>query len=319
LLGAKGARAGEGAAPAAPDPYNVLVEILGSGQPPLEAYAAESFLDINRAPPRDELLKLADGRDPRVRMTALAVLGATRRPEYVQLYRRGLRDDDAVARLAAAFGLAMAGDASMVTQIRDALSSPDIVQRRTACWLLGLMGNPSAEGLLKIKLADPDAVVVLRAAEALGRLGSDLGLEPVRRLTEHPSHPIRAMATRLLGRIGGVPDVPRLERLCESKKFLDVKFAAIGALARLGDFKRVGLLVDMLDAPADEERALAARTLGDTAYAPALPALAKLLEAKDPALRMSAAAAMLKIQSAPEPWRERGLKEEPKTAPPGGL
>ena len=310
------ARAGEPAPPAKADPYAILVEMLRSGQARLAAYAPESFLDTNRAPPRDQHERLAGDRDPRVRTTALAVLGSTRRRAYVPLYRKHLRDADAAARLAAAFGLAMAGDTSLVTRIRDGLTGPDLSQRRTACWVLGLMGNPSAVGLLKIKLGDPDAVVALRAAEALGRLGSDLGQGPVRRLTEHPSHQIRAFAARLLGRVGGVADVPRLERLSESKKFLDVKFAAIGSLARLGDFKRIGLLIEMLQAPRAEERALAARTLGETGYTPALEPLARLLEAEDLLLRASAAAAMLKIQSSPEPWRRRVLEEKPAAPPP---
>lgn len=292
-----------------PDPYPVLVQALESGQGRVQAYAAEAFLESGRTAPQGVLVELARSPDPRLRTTVLAVLGTTRRRELVPLFRSHLRDSDPVARLSAAFGMAMAGDASQVETLRDALASPDIRQRRTACWLLGLMGNPSAVGMLKLKLADPDALVALRAAEALGRLDSDLGLEPVRRLTGHGSHEIRAMAARILGRIGRTADIPRLAKLAESKRFLDVKFAAIAALARLGDLKRVGLLVDMLEAPDAPERALAARALAETGYTPALKPLGRLLKAEDILERTSAAAAMLQIQSSPDPWRKRAMKE----------
>ncbi|MGB2938561.1 MAG: hypothetical protein WBD05_10275, partial [Phycisphaerae bacterium] len=49
------------------DPYAVLVEGLRSGQPPLEALAAETFMEADRQPPRADLVRLVQVRDPRVR------------------------------------------------------------------------------------------------------------------------------------------------------------------------------------------------------------------------------------------------------------
>ena len=315
-------REGGGFGPAAPppapaparDPYAVLGEALASGQPPLQAYAAETYLETDRAPPRGQLESLAAGGNAKVRMVAVAVLGARRRGDLAGLFRQRQRDDDPAVRLAAAFGLAMAGDASQVTALRDALASPDVTLRRTACWLLGLMGNSSALGLLELKLADPDALAVLRAAEAMDRLGSDAGLERARRLSEHRSHEIRRVAVRLLGRGGSATDVPRLERMAQSQVFLDVKFAAIAGLARLGDFKRVGLLVEMLAAPEQETRVLAARELGETGYEPAVEPLGRLLGKGDLLERTSAAGSIVRIQSAKQSWRNRAMRAGDRTA-----
>jgi len=292
------------------DPHAALVEALHSGQPPLQAIAAETYLDADRPPPRQDIEGLADTHDPRVRMIAVAVIGAGRRPDMAPLLGRKLRDDDPNVRLAAAFGLAMAGDGSQVVALRDALASLDLAQRRTAVWLLGLMGNPSAAGMIKVKLDDPDAIVVLRAAEALWRLGSRDGVDQVRALTEYDLHQVRYVAVRLLGRIGDTTDIPRLEKLCQSR-FLDVKFAAIAAVAQLGDFKRIGLLLDMLDAPDPEMRVLAARELGETAYTPAMTRLEKLLASPDLAERTAAAAAIVRIVSARTSWRSRILADRP--------
>jgi len=290
-------------------PYQVLDEALRSAQPPIQAMACETYLEAGRQPPLAPIEALADARDPRVRTTALALLGSLRRQDLADLFRRKQRDAEPAVRLVADFGLAMTLEPDRMTTLRDALASPDVTLRRTAAWLLGLTGRESAVGLLKVKLDDPDAVVVLRAAEAMHRLGSKAGRGRARVLTTHARHRIRYYAARLLGRVGETDDIPLLERLCQSR-FLDVKFAAIAALAQLGDFKRIGMLMDMLEAPDSQTRVLAARELGETGYTPAIPSLAGMLRSSVPLERTAAAAAIVRIQSAERPWRSRILKEQ---------
>ncbi len=299
------------------DAYGVLVEALRSGQPMIQGYAAEAVMEVGASRARPELETLAEAGNPRLRTVALAALGRMRRPEYRTLFRRRATDADPVVRLAAAYGLAMTGDPSQMEWLRDGLASPNVTVRRTAAWLLGLMGNPSAKGLLEVKLDDPDALVVLRAAEALHRLGSTAGRERVRRLTSHPRHTVRAAATRLLGRLGAAEDVPRLEQLALSQRFLDVKLAAIGSLAQLGDLLRITMLLELLDAevegkPDVQTRSLAAMELGEAGYAPALEPLGEMLDRPAPLERVTAAAAILKIRTAGSPWRDR-IREEEKT------
>ncbi|MGB2755772.1 MAG: HEAT repeat domain-containing protein [Phycisphaerae bacterium] len=292
------------------DPYTVLLEAIHSSQPPLQALAAETFLEADRQPPRAELILLAETPDPRVRTTGLALAGTTRRQEFLRVAQQQYRDPQAVVRVSAAFAMAMLGDTSRIGDLRDGLASPDVTVRRTAVWLLGLMGNRSAVGMLWVKLTDPDAVVVLRTAEALHRLGSSNGVGMVRAMTEHSQHSVRAFATRLLGRVGEKADIPRLERLYQSR-FLDVKFAAIGALAQLGDFKRIGMLVDFLDSEDQQAGILATRELAETGYRPALEKLeGRLKKATDPMERATVAAAMVRILSARESWRSRILADE---------
>ena len=304
-----GSRAVEGGEPGFDLPYQVLDEALRSAQPPLQAMACETYMDAGRQPPLSEVEALADARDPRVRTTALALLGTLGRRDLGDLFRRKQRDAEPAVRLTADFGLAMTVEPERMTALRDALAAPDVTLRRTAAWLLGLTRNKTAADLLKVKLDDPDAVVVLRAAEAMHRLGSEDGYERVRLLAGHNQHQIRYYATRLLGRLGKKDDIPLLERLCQSR-FLDVKFAAIASLAQLGDFKRIGMLLDMVQAPDSQTRVLAARELGETAYAPAIPALGAMLASDTPLERTTAAEAIVRIRSAEAPWRSRIRAEE---------
>jgi len=292
-------------------PYQVLDEALRSAQPPIQAMACETYLESDRQPPLSSVEGLADARDPRVRTTALALLGTMQRRDLADLFRRKQRDAGPSVRLAADFGLAMTVEPERMNALREALSAPDVTVRRTAVWLLGLTGQESAVAMLQVKLDDPDAVVVLRTAEALHRLGSAAGLERVRILTRHSRHTVRYYAVRLLGRLGEAEDIPLLERLCQSR-FLDVKFGAMAALARLGDFKRIGMLLDMLEAPESQTRVLAARELGETGYTPAVPSLEKMLQSQVPLERTTAAAAIVRIRSARRPWRAHILKAEEK-------
>jgi HEAT repeat protein len=292
-------------------PYQVLDEALRSAQPPIQAMACETYLESDRRPPLSHVEALADARDPRVRTTALALLGTMERRDLGDLFRRKQRDAEASVRLAADFGLAMTVEPDRMNALREALASPDVTLRRTAVWLVGLTGQESALGMLKVKLDDPDAVVVLRAAEAMHRLGSREGLERVRVLTRHSRHTVRYYAVRLLGRMGEQEDIPLLEHLCQSR-FLDVKFGAMAALARLGDFKRIGMLLDMLEAPDSQTRVLAARELGETGYTPAVPPLERMLASQVPLERTTAAGAIVRIRSARRPWQSHILKEEEK-------
>jgi HEAT repeat protein len=119
---------------------------------------------------------------------------------------------------------------------------------------------------------------------------------------------VRCYAARLLGRLGTTADVPRLDALCQSR-YLDVKFAAIAAASRQGDLVRMGLLLDMVDAPEAENRVLAARRLGETAYTPALGRLENLLSRGDLMERTVAAASILRIRASRESWRSRILSD----------
>jgi HEAT repeat protein len=288
------------------DPRAILVEALESRQPDLQAVALEAYLESGRAAPPLDLPALTDAR---VRMLACVEAGRRRDPRALPFFRASLRDADESVRLAAAFGLAMAGDGEQALALRDGLVSPTIAVRRNAAWLIGLMNNSSAVDMLKTRLADPDAVVVLRVGEALGRLGSRDGLPRIRELTEYEQHVIRSSAVRLLGRFGTADDLPRLRRLADDSQFLDVKFAAVAALSELGDFRQMVILVELLDAPEKDLRMLAARELADTAYTPALRALSERAQSGDIQERTAAAAAMLRIQSDPRSWRDRGVSE----------
>jgi HEAT repeat protein len=290
----------------------LLDDALASGQPPLQALALEAYLAADLPGPDFDLRPTLD---PRVRMLAYVLAARRHDPQAVAYFRRDLRGADPAVRLASAFGLALAGEGGQAIALRDGLASPDVTVRRNAAWLIGLMDNKSAIEMLKTPLADPDAVVALRAAEAMARLGSRGGLDVVRQLTEHERHPVRYWATRLLGRIGTADDIPRLQRLCDDSRFLDVKFAAIAALAQRGDLKRIQMLVELLDAKEPDLKALAAGELGETGYGPALPALARLAKDKDLALRTTVAAAILRIQAQGRSWHRRGNAEPSAVAP----
>jgi len=136
----------------------------------------------------------------------------------------------------------------------------------------------------------------------------------VRTLTDHEHHEIRFWAARLLGGMGQVADVPRLERLVQSR-FLDVKFEAIAALAERGDLKRIEMLLSFIGAPDADTRLLAMRALGETGYSPAVDRLAVVMAKGSLPERVTAAGSIAKIESTRQPWRSRILADRAPSQP----
>ncbi|MDP6380422.1 MAG: HEAT repeat domain-containing protein [Phycisphaerae bacterium] len=311
----------------------VLSASLSSPEGRIRGMAIESMMQLGSVLPDDALVGLANDPDPRVKMMAVVALGGARNRRHVLIFRERFGDADVNVRLAAAYSLARSGDMSHMMALRDGLMNREATVRRNAAYLLGLLGEPSAAGMLKSGLTDGDALVALRSAEAMHRLGDHSGIPVVRHLTGHPSHQVQYEAVRILGGMGQTVEMTRLRRLANSPH-LDVRFAAICGMAKLGDFSRMQILLEVLaldtvnprtrsrlakklgvDVSALERtetdtRAMAALELAETGYTPALPDLARLLGSRQPLVRLAGAVAILKIHSSGEAWRQRARAVE---------
>lgn len=216
------------------------------------------------------------------------------------------RDDDASVRLAAAYGLALLGDTSHMMLVAEGLWHADPAVRRNAALVLGLLGNSSAIPMLAGHLGDKDAQTRLNVAEAMARLGDSSGLPKIRLVAADSESPCQVNAILALGRVGspGV-DVARLRELQARGRRASVgaKAAAIGARAMLGDYMQIGSLAEVAlgkgprGALTPHDRAFALQLLARSAYGPLWREVGQCLGDKDPAVRLSAAWAMLSFSS----------------------
>ncbi|MBN2242980.1 MAG: HEAT repeat domain-containing protein [Acidobacteria bacterium] len=166
-------------------------------------------------------------------------------PEAVSLLEI-IRDEtaDGQARMDALVQLGELGDRRLAKPLIDILER-DILER-TGIWAAAI---PSL-GLL----GDPEAVPIL--VETLNKRDEDwLG---------------REMAADALGQIG---DPAAVEALMAAAHMADTRHSAIRALARIGDERAIGILIDAIDPAEDPETVESAKTGLIKIGSAALPAL----------------------------------------------
>jgi HEAT repeat protein len=218
---------------------------------------------------------------------------------------RRAREQEAAARALALLAARLGG--VLLERLTDARAEPEpeLVD------LAGMLGNRDAVPAL-VRLLGPerrsppgDPKVAAAAAVALGRLGDARALPALAPLSEHPSSRLRAAATWALGRLGDPraeqplltasrdprPDIRALALLGlgrlapEASRGLftavvadpgapvDVRRAALVALARRADEPPVARLPELLESPDPGTAACAALALGRLATPAGLPAL----------------------------------------------
>lgn len=235
-------------------------------------------------------------------------------PDLVPL----LADQDPQIRRRAALAVGRVGLVEGVAPLLPLLKDPDPDVRQVAAFALGLIGDRSASGPLQGMLADSSLVVRGRAAEALGLMG------------DTPAAPAIAAMARDAAAEGQVAQVPpdaegtmappleafrlglyALVRLKAYEPLASVVVDASGqpiarwwpvafALSRIEDPRAVPALTALAGGPGRYTQAFAARGLGVTKAAGAVPALRALLEPArlDPLVAVSAIRALGQIGDA---------------------
>jgi HEAT repeat protein len=88
--------------------------------------------------------------------------------------------------------------------------------------------------------------IAARAAEALGELGDDSAVDALIGALHHNLAQVRRTAAASLGKLGDKKAIGALKALAGRDKSEDTFWAAIEALARLGDEQARGLIVDAI-------------------------------------------------------------------------
>ncbi|HNX51409.1 MAG TPA: HEAT repeat domain-containing protein [Thermoanaerobaculaceae bacterium] len=178
---------------------------------------------------------------------------------------------------------------------RRAAASPDRVERTLALELLGHVSVGRNRDLFVAALTSPFRSVRVRAVRALGTLKDHELLAPLTRVLEQDADPdVRALAAEALGAVGGQDERPALRRALGDPHPV-VQLAAVLGLAESGDLE-VGF--ELLGRAKGTSPAEAARLLGLVGQVPnraLVPGLAELLSSPDAAVRVAAAAAILRI------------------------
>ncbi len=241
-----------------------LDELAASAAPQVRGAVAALRVDLNDPEALRLLFKEIDNAlEPGARRAAQAALSVLALDWPIGVL---LDHEDPLMRASAAFGLRVLADPEAVDALIQALvSDEDARVRVEAIDALAALGKDKAEGpLLRALEADSDAAVREAAARALGALETDWTAErmvPV--LVSDPAPEVRAEVALALGAIRNDLALLPLVRARSDDASADVRTAADEALEGW-DF--AALLNVLLNAGDAEQRAVAARLMGERRY-----------------------------------------------------
>ena len=303
----------------------LLVSLLGSGDPAARALATDGIGRKAGAFARGDLVPMLGDRDPGVRGAAAAAVGRFAEGEdLARLVAMARRDADGRVRARVLRALAGRGVAGAVALGRAAAADPYLGARQAAVDLLARADSPAAAAALDELTGSGDRQLALAAAAARLRRGqTPAALAALERALADPSWPARVAAINAAGaaprRLAltmagrGVADARPEVRLAAARLLLALGQAerargellaalsrpdrllqldAATDLARLGDARGEAVLDRLAGSESPELRAAAVSA--HAAIARVTPGLVGVLADARPELRLAAAEAILR-------------------------
>ena len=181
------------------------------------------------------------------------------------------------------------------------LASQDSRVKANAALLMGMTGDPKALLMVREMASqtmsrstgqERKVLVRLQFAEVMVKLGNESSLDAIRASAFSQFPEVQVFAVTMLGRLqdrdmeAGI--VPML-----AKKPIELQLAAAEALARMGRYDGLDVLVEACASQQAPVRAQAAAALGRFRQPGAAQALAKLLDDPSGQVRVAAAASVL--------------------------
>jgi HEAT repeat protein len=250
-----------------------------------------------------------------IRSVAAMAMGKARVKSLVDAVSPLTADESPLVQAAAAFALARNGAPADLNVLAVMLTGNDARHRALAAYILGELGNKSAIPMLVAAASSQttskgngvtEKLMHLQIAEALVKLGKSEAIDEVRAAL-YPAQPedveATILAVQIIGQVRDNDSRPQLHNLiAEGYKSsnpmpVEVRLAAGAALARLGAERPLAAVfaAQYLTSPTAAMRAQAAAVLGETRDTRQLALLAPLLADTDEQVRVSAAAAIIKI------------------------
>jgi len=255
--------------------------------------------------------------NPGVRSTAALMVGKASLRNLAPALNPLLNDPSPYVRASAIYSLVKSHaevDPSPLAGLL--LGDPSPRARAHAAFLLGELGDNSALGPLHdaAKVAVPRAsqaemkMLQLQIAEAIVKLGEEDQVSTIRAAL-YPAHPedleITALAVQILGQLqdkGAADELIYLTAREDSKGRrwpAEIRLGCAGALARMGRNQGSFVADEFAGNPAPALRSQAAYVYGEIGRSENLPKLETLLADREGIVRVSAAAAILKLTAAP--------------------
>lgn len=245
------------------------------------------------------LIEATHSDDIMVRLGALKALGTLGNKAAIPRLREVLasKKADPFDRVMASRSLILLGDKSGVSYLRSVLfnRSQDTNARAVAAVALGFAKDPAALPLLKQALTDQKLDVRVGAAAALTHYGDPAGAEYLQSSLVNSDDITRLEISQLFGTLDPVGGRTVILAGLQSK-YMNVKLAAIKALATPGSARNAEMLVGLLrETKSTTARAQIAWTLGRIGSPIGIHALLIMVGNPKPILRYTAADSLNRI------------------------
>ncbi len=290
---------------------NLLANTAQAGSPEERANALEALVQTPRRLADVAETALQDSNTG-VRAVAAMSIGKAKLAALAPRLRPLLQDESPYVRAGAMYALKQCGASVDITPLAGMLFDYSARVRANAAYILGELGEKSAVAPLReahkatsarsnqteLRLSD------LQLAEARVKLGDDTALADIRAAL-YPSKPedleASALAVQIVGQIKDSVSVNRLIELTAPKDSGgqdmpgEIRMAAAASLARLGQPQGSYIAREYFQGGKETLRAQAASLFGETQRPENLQLVSRLMADPDGRVRVSAAAAVVKI------------------------
>lgn len=226
---------------------SVLTEAAKSPDPLLRCHALETLATRGGAMASQAIRKGLTDEIAAVRFAAAVAAGDIKDAPAKPLLNKMIEDTNLSVRLAAGYALERMGDGRFVNWYDQVLMGEDVTLASQACMLVGKLGNTPLRKDNKKQLwqafrkHSQDAVVRLQAAEALARLGDQEILRKLLVFAGSGYADDRILSISGLEALGGPQAEAMLTALADDPQ-LEVRLAAIRALGKNASEKELELV-----------------------------------------------------------------------------
>ncbi len=229
------------------DARHTLLKFSDSPNPVLRAYALESTAELLGAKAGGTLMQALEDEHYSVRVHAARAIGDIRyRPALDRLRqlaqaKPGVGEPDLSVFAAIIYAMMRLDDDTHARQLALMLQHREPSIRSSAAWAMGAVGHPSAIPILRAAVKDERNETARQTMiESLALLGEEK-YQRFLEASKFSSIENRVSAIRTMGKIGTVDLKEVLRDLAWSNQPPQVRVAAIGQLARLGEVDQVTL------------------------------------------------------------------------------
>jgi len=194
----------------------------------------------------EEFLKYLKSENPREKIAAIKLMGASRQKRYIKEIALFLKDKDPLIVEAAIEAYGLTGDESSVFMLRPMLKVPNKRMRYVVLKSLYNIKGKKSEDLIIELLDDGDSSMRNKAAEALASLKSKAAWSRLSRaMCCDPVSGVQRNAAKALAEIQSIHSIKDLKAGLEYSDKTISFYCAVG-LARMKDKSGMKLLIDML-------------------------------------------------------------------------